>query len=232
MVKAGLNGTERRAAARYALPGRARVFWAGGRTEPVSISDMSAGGCQVAGDALPTEGTRVFLSIELAGLPNVRLQATVVRHDEREERRVCGLRFDVPRARLQGLARLLAHQARESAPSLLALVVDDDPRSLESVAIAVQRTGAQVIGVGSALDAVKAAETQHVDVVLARSNAEGLSALSAIAHASSETLRVAYGRGAGTTAAVAMGVAEATADDPCSAKCLSALMQRRSRPPL
>jgi len=232
MSKSGLNGSERRTAERYSMPGKARVFWAGGDAACVSISDMSAGGCQIVGATLPDSGTRVFLSLELAGLPNVRLAASVVRRAEQDDGVRCGVRFEVPPDKLSGLSRLLQNHAHEAAQSPLVLVVDSDPRSRESVALAVSRTGARVVAVSSALDAVHSARERDVDLLLARADTEGLAALAAIAKESHTTFRVAFGRGPTLTTAVTLGFAEATADDPCSPKCLSDLMQRKSVPPV
>ena len=231
MAKSGLNGSERRTAARYSLPGKARVFWAGGDTAAVSISDMSAGGCQIVGQSLPEPGTRVFLSLELAGLPNVRLAASVVRRAEYDEGVRCGVRFEVPTDKLSGLSRLLQSQAHHTLSALLVLVVDSDHESREKVAHAVSRTGARVVAVSTALDAVHNVRELAVDVLLARADTEGLAALAAVSKESSETFRVAFGRGPALATAVTLGFAEATADDPCSPKCLSDLMQRKSVPP-
>jgi CheY-like chemotaxis protein len=232
MSKSGLNGTERRTAARYSLPGKARVFWAGGDAEAVSISDMSASGCQIVGASLPATGTRVFLSLELAGLPNVRLAASVVRRIEHHGGVHCGVRFEVPADRLTGLSRLLQSQTHPAPSSPLVLVVDSEENSRENVALAVSRTGARVLAVQSALDALRHVRELSVDVLLARADTEGLAALAAISKESSQTFRVAFGRGPSLASAVTLGFAEATADDPCSAKCLSDLMQRKSVPPL
>lgn len=231
MGKSGLNGSERRTAARYSLPGKARVFWAGGDAEAVAISDMSASGCQIVGASLPATGTRVFLSLELAGLPNVRLAASVVRRAEQDGGVRCGVRFEVPADRLSGLSRLLQSQAAHSFQAILVLVADSDEVSRENVALAVSRTGARVIAVSSALDAVRHVRQSPVDMLLARADAEGLAALAAVSKESHRTFRVAFGRSAGLATSVTMGLAEATADDPCSPKCLSDLMQRKSVPP-
>jgi CheY-like chemotaxis protein len=192
---------------------------------------MSASGCQIIGSSLPETGTRVFLSLELAGLPNVRLAASIVRRSAQEDGVRCGVRFDVPTDKLAGFSRLLPTQANSTLSSPLVLVVDGDERSRESVALAVSRTGARVVAVGTAVDAVYNVRELAVDVLLARADTEGLAALAAISKESSHTFRVAFGRGAALATAVTLGFAEATADDPCSPKCLSDLMQRKSVPP-
>jgi CheY-like chemotaxis protein len=231
MSKAGSNGIERRAAERYRLPGTARVFWAAGEAETVALSDMSASGCQVVGKQLPGLGTRVFVSFELGALPNLRLAADVVRRAESSSETSCGLHFALPAARLAGLARLLDQVSRSPrAETLPVLVVDSEDRSRARVALAVSRTGARVIAVSNAIDAVASARAAAVGVALARADCEGLAALAALAQESSSTFRVAFGRGSALNTALTLGFAEATADDPCSAKCLSDLMQRRSVP--
>lgn len=231
MPGAGLNGSERRTAERYRVPGKARVFWAGSAAVAVTISDMSAGGCQVRGGGLPEAGTRVFLSLELGGLPNVRLAATVMRWSQQTDHTVCGLRFDVPAERLAGLSRLLDAHSENGRNQLLALVVDSEDRSRERVAVAVRQAGARVVAVSCAEEALQKVRDEHVSLVLARADTEGLAALAAIAQESKDTFRVAFGRGAGFTTAVAMGFAEATADDPCSPKLLGELIQRKTLPP-
>jgi CheY-like chemotaxis protein len=231
MPKAGLNGIERRAAERYRVPGTARVFWEGGESETVALSDMSASGCQVVGKRLPGIGTHVFLSLELGALPNVRLAASVVRRAESSSETACGLRFTLPAARLAGLSRLLDQATRkQDTGNLPVLVVDSEERSRARVALAVSRAGARVIAVSNAIDAVSAARAAPVGVALVRADCEGLAALAALAQESSSTFRVAFGRGSALNTALTLGFAEATADDPCSAKCLSDLMQRRSAP--
>jgi CheY-like chemotaxis protein len=234
MLKAGLNGIERRAAERYRVPGTARVFWAGSCSEAVALSDMSASGCQVVGARLPGIGTRVFLSLELGGLPNLRLPATVMRRVESSSEMACGLHFALPIERLAGLARLLDQTTRSQESGLLpvlpVLVVDSEDRSRARVALAVSRAGARVIAVSNAIDAVRSARETPIGVALVRADCEGLAALAALAQESSSTFRVAFGRGSALNTAVTLGFAEATADDPCSAKCLSDLMQRRSAP--
>jgi CheY-like chemotaxis protein len=232
MSKTGLFETERRTAARYSLPGKARVFWAGGEAEAVLISDMSATGCQIVGAALPDTGTRLFLSLELAGLPNVRLAASVVRRAQQEDGVRCGVRFEVPADKLTGLSRLLEAQLHHAPDAPLVLVVDSDARSRENVALAVRRTGARVLAVSNAGEAMDSVQERAVDVLLARADTEGLAALAAISKESAHTFRVAFGRGPNLANAVSLGFAEATADDPCSPKCLSDLMQRKSVPPV
>lgn len=229
MPRAGLDGSERRIAERYRVPGKARVFWTGADAVAVSISDTSAGGCQVRGRGLPAAGTRVFLSLELGGLPNVRLAATVIRCCQDAEHTACGLRFDVPAERLAGLSRLLDAEASCAEP--LALVVDSEERSRERVALAVRMAGARVVAVGSAEEALNTVRAESVSLCLARADTEGLAALAAIARESRDTFRVAFGRGNSFNTAVALGFAEATADDPCSAKLLGELIQRKSIPP-
>jgi CheY-like chemotaxis protein len=231
MPRAGVNGIERRAAERYRVPGTARVFWAGSEAETVALSDMSASGCQVLGARLPGIGTPVFLSLELGALPNLRLAATVVRRTESSSETACGLHFALPTERLAGLSRLLNQASRrQDAGMLPVLVVDSEDRSRARVALAVSRAGARVIAVSNAIDAVSSVRAAPVGVALARADCEGLAALAALAQESSSTFRVAFGRGSALNTALTLGFAEATADDPCSAKCLSDLMQRRSLP--
>lgn len=231
MPRAGTNGIERRAAERYRVPGTARVFWDGCEAETVALSDMSASGCQVVGARLPGIGTPVFISLELGALPNLRLAATVVRRAESSSETACGLHFTLPAERLAGLSRLLNQASRrQDADTLPVLVVDSEDRSRARVALAVSRTGARVIAVSNAIDAVSSARAAPVGVALARADCEGLAALAALAQESSSTFRVAFGRGSALNTALMLGFAEATADDPCSAKCLSDLMQRRSPP--
>lgn len=227
---AGLNGTERRNAERYRTPGKARVYWGQGSVECVSLSDMSGSGCQVVGNDLPCVGTRVFLSLELNGLPNVRLPATVMRRAESRDAMCCGLRFEVPSQRMAGVTRLLgALSGKRSSSALRVVAVDSDERSRERVLLSLRNLGADVYGVDNAIDALAAAKEHAVNLLLARADAEGLAALAAFAHGSPHTFRVVFGRGSALGTALNQGFAEATADDPCSAKSLGELMRRQQR---
>lgn len=229
MPKLQAQGIERRCDARYAVLGQARVFFAGGDAEAVAISDMSAGGCKVEGRNLPGVGTKVFLSLDLGGLPNVRLPATVMRRAESKEGSVCGLHFDLPAGRRAGLAKLLNEVLQQEEYSSVVLVVDSDERSRERIALSARASSGYVIAVDNAVDAVAAARKQRVSLVVARADTEGLAALAALAQESRSTFRVAFGRGPSLATALTLGFAEACADDPCSAKCLSDLLKRRDR---
>src|SRR6476620_4603782 len=102
---------ERRTATRYPIRGRARLFWPGGDNTLVDLADMSSGGCSLTGRcALPTQGTRVFLSLDIGGLPNVRLPAIAVRcaPATSAEGRGGAVRFELPQSSVSCLDRLLA----------------------------------------------------------------------------------------------------------------------------
>jgi PilZ domain len=235
MAKAETNGFERRTAKRYRVPGSARVFWNGDGTA-VSIADMSAGGCLVFGERLPEVGTRVFLSLDIGGLPNVRLPAVTVRSvpqsDDGESgirpmpERMAALRFEVPAASVGGLDKLLAQHVRSRPSDLSVLVVDSDHRSRERIAHAVRTMGATVRVVNSAAEAMESSRELAPNVVLARADAEGLATLDFVTGDRPSAFRVAFGRKHSIEAAVALGIAQAAADDPCSAKCLSELLRK------
>lgn len=246
MSKAESKGIERRTAKRYRVPGSARVFWDGDGAA-VSIADMSAGGCLVFGERLPAPGTRVFLSLDIGGLPNVRLPAVAVRTssatDQGDDAPMAALRFEVPTASVGGLDRLLAQHvhsesslagpsARNDATDLSVLVVDSDARSRERIAHAVRAMGASVRVVSSAVAAIASCYELSPDVVLARADAEGLAALDFVTGDLPSAFRVAFGRKHSIDAAVALGIAQVAADDPGSAKCLGELLRKgRQRAP-
>ncbi len=269
MSKAESTKVERRTARRYRVPGSARVFWDGDGAA-VTIADMSAGGCLVIGPRLPEVGTRVFLSLDIGGLPNVRLPAITVRvearrsareqdHDGADEERIAAVCFDVPKASVGGLDQLLAQHvqvalrephapdghARANEPQaggrspaheregmLTVLLVDSDERSRDRIAHTLRAMGAQVRAVDSAAQAMREASKLAASVVLARADVEGLAALSSVSHERPSAFRVAFGRKPAVDSALAHGIAQGTADDPCSAKCLGELLRRgRSAPP-
>jgi CheY-like chemotaxis protein len=237
MSKTETKGIERRTARRYRVPGSARVFW-GGDGAPVSIADMSAGGCLVIGDQLPDVGTRVFLSLDIGGLPNVRLPAITVRCDRDRGESMAAVRFDVPATSVGGLDKLLAqhvrveargssaHPQRNVSSGLRVLVVDSDLRSRERIAHAVRAMGAEVVVSEGDLHALGEARDLTANVVLARADSNGLSALAIIARDRPSAFRVAFGRKSAVMAAVLEGIAQATADDPSSAKCLGELLRK------
>jgi hypothetical protein len=225
MSKAGSTGEERRTARRYRVPGSARVFWAG-EGAPVTISDVSAGGCLLSGAQLPPVGTPVFLSLDIGGLPNVRLPATTVRRDLEAGGGVAAVRFDVPVSSTGGLDKLLAQHVRHDSSGLAVLVVDSDTRSRERITDAVRQTGARVLATASSAAALRGARELKADVVLARADIEGLAALSGLSHECPGAFRVAFGRKSAIDSALATGIAQASADDPCSAKCLSELLRK------
>jgi hypothetical protein len=227
MSKADSKGIERRTARRYRVPGSARVFW-GGDGAPVSIADMSAGGCLVIGDQLPDVGTRVFLSLDIGGLPNVRLPAMTVRCDRDGNGSMAAVRFEVPATSVGGLDKLLSQHVRHEVSGLRVLVVDSDPRSRAQITRAVRGMGAEVM-VWNADDLLRDARDITANVVLARADSEGLATLASIARACPQAFRVAFGRRSALTAALADGTAQAAADDPSSPKCLGAVL-RKGRP--
>jgi hypothetical protein len=199
---------------------------------------MSAGGCLVIGDQLPDVGTRVFLSLDIGGLPNVRLPAVTVRCDREGDESMAAVRFDVPATSVGGLDKLLAQHVRVEAlgPSardrnngssgLRVLVVDSDLRSRDRIAQAVRAMGAEVAVSSGDLRSLGDARHLTANVVLARADSAGLATLATIARDRPSAFRVAFGRKSALTAAVLEGIAQATADDPSSAKCLGELLRK------
>src|SRR5687767_6052886 len=141
MSKAESTPEDRRTARRYRVPGSARVFW-GGEGAPVTISDVSAGGCLVQGVLLPEVGTRVFRSLDIGGLPNVRLPAITVRRKVEGGEEMAAVRFEVPVSSTGGLDKLLAQHVHQQSNGLCVLVVDRDERSRQRIEHAVRQTGA------------------------------------------------------------------------------------------
>jgi CheY-like chemotaxis protein len=225
MGKAESKGIERRTARRYRVPGSARVFW-GGDGSAVAIADMSSGGCLVFGDKLPDAGTRVFLSLDIGGLPNVRLPAITLRCDRNGREPMAALRFEVPMASVGGLDKLLAQHVRNESSDLCVLLVDSDDRSRERIAHAVRTMGGKVTVAGTSIAAIACTRELLPSVVLARADAEGLATLDFITGHNPSAFRVAFGRKHAIEAAVALGIAQAAADDPCSPKVLSELLRK------
>ena len=220
--------SERRTAKRYRVPGSAKVFWDGDGT-PVAIADMSAGGCLIIGELLPDVGTRVFLSLEIGGLPNVRLPAITVRRQQDGIECIAAVRFDVPPNCTGGLDKLLQQQVCDVRSDLSVLIVDSDDRSRERIAHQIRRMGGKVLALSDADAALNDARKLSPNVVLARADVPGLAVLSCMSRDQPSAFRVAFGRKSALDAALALGIAQAAADDPCSAKCLNALLHRGPR---
>lgn len=235
MAKAESTREERRTARRYRVPGSARVFW-DGIGMPVTIADVSAGGCLLFGPELPPVGTRVFLSLDIGGLPNVRLPGLTVRREGSDDGNMVGVRFELPDSSAGGLDKLFAQHVRaadqphsgviERDQALSVLLIDRDERSRARIEDAARLAGARVVATDCAERAVRSARNAAPDVVLARADIEGLSALSQLSRELPGAFRVAFGRKSAIDSAVSMGIAQAAADDPCSAKCLSELLRR------
>jgi hypothetical protein len=208
------------------------VFWPG-ENAMVELADMSSGGCSIIGDKVPSAGTKVFVSLTIGGLPNVRLPAVAVRSPQGNGAgSVAAVRFELPRTSAGGLEKLLAQYTSSSAQRtpFQALLIDSQVRTRDRIAAAVRAAGAEVIAVGTAHEALLRLREYPISVVLARGDLEGLSALGALSRVSPSTFRVVFGRGSARDEALRLGLAQASADDPCSAKCLGALLERHMRP--
>src|SRR4051794_4097532 len=151
MAEASSARPDRRSATRYRVPARAQLFW-DSRVVTVCVSDISASGCSVVGDALPPSGARVFLSLDVPGLPNLRLPATAVRFRQDGVEQRAALRFEVPVAGARGLDGLLADRSTDKSGRGFVLIVDADPKSRERVSHAVRTKGMRVIAVANTLD--------------------------------------------------------------------------------
>ncbi len=215
---------DRRTAVRYRVPGHARVFWADERAAPVTVDDVSAHGCRVTGARVPAAGTHVFLSLDVADLPNVRLPATAIRLEEDGAGKAAALRFDVPVASTRGLDLLLSQRVAPAGRKAIVLVVDRNALSRARIAEAASGSGADVICVDDASRALMAVRREGIDVVLARCDGTGMTALGAVADESPGTLRVGFGSHEQVAQAIAYGHAQALADDPCSAKWLFSMV--------
>jgi CheY-like chemotaxis protein len=224
---------DRRTAIRYRVPARAQLFWSDARAANVSVADISASGCSVMGEHVPHVGARVFLSLDVSGLPNVRLPATTVRSVRRGLMGHAAIRFDVPKATAHGLDRLLRDRSEDAGAPGLVLVVDSEPASRDAVVRAVRASGLRVVAVSSAIDAIYNAQDSNIDAVLARSDVHGIAALAALVQDAPNAMRIAYGRKESVERALALRYAHAVADDPTSPKCLGRLFgdRKRSIPP-
>ncbi len=192
--------------------------------------DMSGGGCAIYGRSIPHAGTRVFLSLDIGGLPNVRLPAVIVRRHDLSEARPApsGIQFELPKNGMGGLDKLLARHTHESRlPAYRVLLVDSQARTRDRVAQALRDAGAEVTAVATANDAMVRLRAERISMVFARGDLEGLSALGALSRVSPETFRVVFGRGSARDEALRLHLAQASADDPCSAKCLGPLLRDR-----
>jgi CheY-like chemotaxis protein len=227
MTTAESTGSERRAATRYRIRGHARLFWPGGDNAQVALADMSSSGCSIIGPALPHAGTRVFLSLDIGGLPNVRFPAITVRRDANASAQTGAVRFDLPESSIGGLDRLLAQHTRTARVPFRVLLIDSQARTRDRIATALRAAGAEVTSVSTANDAMVRLRAENISMVLARGDLEGLSALGALSRVSPSTFRVVFGRGSARDEALRLHLAQASADDPCSAKCLGALLKDR-----
>jgi CheY-like chemotaxis protein len=222
------NG-ERRAAERFEVDGRAELYWPSAYAMALHVRDVSSLGCSVFGARAPAPGTRVFVSLDLLGLPNVRLPATAVRSGDDRLGSHAALRFEVPQRSMAGLELLLLESARRACGRPLLLIVDRNSTQRMRAAEAARSSGTDVIFVENAAQALNAVRNEAVDVLLARCDPSGDAALSAVARESPRTLRVGFGRRKQVEQALAMGSAQTYVDDPCSPKCLQRILDEHQR---
>lgn len=229
MAEASSARPDRRAATRYRVPARAQLFWPEGQVARVAVSDISATGCSVIGDVLPPASTRVFLSLDVPGLPNLRLPATALRCRPEGTAHYAAIRFDVPVAGARGLDGLLANRSTDVDGRGYVLVVDADVTSRERISEAVRAKGLRVIAVSSPSAASATARELPIDVVLARADAFGVAALANLLEDAPNALRIGYGKRDALERALALGYVQAVTDDPTSAKCLGSLFSDHTR---
>ena len=74
-----MSHADRRAAYRYLVPAQARLWWDGGAGVKALVTNVSATGCRFEGETMPRTGERLWLSLDVPGLPDLRLPAKAVR---------------------------------------------------------------------------------------------------------------------------------------------------------
>jgi CheY-like chemotaxis protein len=126
-----------------------------------------------------------------------------------------------------GLDKLLAKHTHVARTPFRVLLIDSQARTRDRIAATLASTGAEVTSVSTANDAMQRLRAENISMVLARGDLEGLSALGALSRVSPETFRVVFGRGSARDEALRLRLAQASADDPCSAKCLGDLVKDR-----
>jgi hypothetical protein len=202
---------ERRAALRYRGEGLAALRWKAQGEARASLLDVSALGCQVAGEQVPEVGEPVSICLDLQGVPRLELQAQAVRCGRHARDLLVGLEFQLRGSAKRALARLLSLSLSAQRTPWFVMVSEPDESVRVTVAQSVRALGARVLAVSNSLDAVRAAQHFAIAALLVSANEHGLLALATFAADLPQVFRVAYGRDSETERSLQRGYAHARA---------------------
>jgi len=127
---------------------------------------------------MPRAGERLWVALQVSGLPDLRLPARAVRESAAADGlpRIA-VRFDVPTERVSGLDLLLLQLLQEQDGRGIVLVIEPDAKVRDRLAKTVRRSGARSVAVARTEDALRILALLRVDTVLTRAHPEGVLAL-------------------------------------------------------
>jgi hypothetical protein len=202
---------ERRAALRYRGAGVAALRWKEHDTARTAVLDVSALGCQLAGEHVPNVGESVSICLDLQGVPGLELPAQAVRCGRHARDFLVGLEFQLRASAKRALARLLSLSLSAQRSPTFVMVSEPDETVRTTVVEAVRSLGARVLAVSNSVDAARAAQHFAIAALLVGTDEHGLLALATFAAELPHVFRVAYGRDSETERTLRLGYAHARA---------------------
>jgi hypothetical protein len=213
-----MSHADRRAACRYLVPAQARLWWEGSAGVHASVSNVSATGCRLEGETMPRMGERLWVSLAVPGLPDLRLPARAVRESASPAGMPrAAVRFDVPSDRVSGLELLLLQRLEEEDGQGVVLIIEPDARTRERLVKTVRRSGQRSIAVARTDDALRMLNWLRIDTLLARAHPEGVLALLTVGARVPHARRALIGGGEAVHTLQARGDVDVILDELASA---------------
>ena len=163
---------------------------------------------------MPRVGDRLWLALEVAGLPDLRLPAKAVRESAAPDGTPrAAVRFDVPTDRVSGLELLLLQRLEEQDGRGVVLIVEPDPEARDNLVKTVRRSGVRSVAVARTEDALRILGWLRIETVLTRGHLEGVLALLTIGARAPHATRAILGGGDAAQTLKARGDVDVVLDE-------------------
>lgn len=163
---------------------------------------------------MPRMGERLWVSLDVEGLPDLRLPARAVRESAGPDGTPrAAVRFDVPTDRVSGLELLLLQHLQELDGQGVVLIIEPDPQIRDNMGKTVRRSGVRSVGVARTEDALRVLSWLRVDTLLARAHPEGVLALMTVGARAPHARRAIVGGGEAALTLRARGDVDVILDD-------------------
>ncbi len=209
-----MSHADRRAAYRYLVPAQALLWWEGGAGVKATVTNVSATGCRFEGETMPRMGERLWLSLDVPGLPDLRLPAKAVRESAAPDGTPrAAVRFDVPSDRASGLELLLLQRMEEQDGQGVVLIIEPDAQARASMVKTVRRSGVRSVAVARTEDALRMLSWLRIDTLLCRAHPEGVLALLTLGARVPHARRAMLGDGEAARTLLARGDVDLVIED-------------------